>query len=838
MCVRTILCSIIYLCFTSTVVWCQSITISGSVTDQGTGDPLEYVTVYVQGTSVNTETDEEGKYILEVDRQRSIVLVFSRLGYAEGTMNIRANRNRYNQDITLINTAEEIEVTVSDSKLDERASIRENPEALKLLPSTTGNLESVLPHIALGARSGTGGELSSQYNVRGGNYDENLVYVNDFEVFRPQLLRTSQQEGLSFPNIDLIRDLTFSSGGYQSKYGDKMSSVLDISYKRPTDFQGSASASLLGASVHLEGSGLGSEKQPHRFRYLVGYRYKTNRYLLNTLDTEGEYNPNFNDVQAYLTYDISKDLQLGVIGNYNTSAYDFTPTSRSTALGLTSFAIQLNSVFEGSESDRFKTGMAGASLTYIPDRDKNPLFIKLLASTYRGQEREAVDITGRYLLGQLDPMPESDTAGEVIGTIGTGTQQSFSRNRLFSRISVIRLKGGLELQLEDDDKSHFIQWGASYRSDYFSDRLNEWERLDSAGFSLPFNTSQVLLQEVLKADNLISSNKYTGYLQDTYTALGDGGKELKLTLGSRFSYWDFNDEFFVSPRFQLLFKPESEKDISYKLSGGVFYQTPIYRELRRLDGTINKDIRSQRSLHLVGGLASDFYWERISDKPFRFIMEAYYRKLDNLISYDINNVRIRYSGENDASGSVLGVDMRLNGEFVPGAESWFNLSIQSVKEQLDGVQHQRFDQREGNFVEVDRVSRPTDQLVSMTIFFQDYLPRNENFKVNFLMTYATGLPFGIPENNTVVRNSFKFKDYIRVDMGLSLQLWDQQWRNTKPSHLFRSLNDAWVSLEAFNLMGISNVSSNTWISSIFSQQFAIPNFLTSRRINLKLRMSF
>ena len=746
----------------------QEITIQGKVTDQDSDEAIEYVTVYVEGTNINAETNLEGKYTINVPRQRSIVLVFSRIGFQEARMNIRANRHRYNQDITLRSSVEEVEVTISDSKLEEREMIREDTEVLKLLPSTTGNLESVLPHIALGARSGTGGELTSQYNVRGGNYDENLVYVNDFEVFRPQLLRTSQQEGLSFPNIDLIRDLSFSSGGFQAKYGDKTSSVLDIRYKRPTTFQGSASASLLGATAHVEGSALGNEDNPHRFRYLVGYRYKTNRYLLSTLDTEGEYNPNFHDVQAHLTFDISKDLQLGAIGNYNTSAYDFTPTSRSTALGLTSFAIQLNSVLSGAESDRFKTGLAGVSFTYIPERAKNPLFLKFLASTYRGQEREAVDITGRYSLGQLDANPNSETFEEVIGTLGTGTQQTFARNRLFSRITSFQLKGGLEIQQSNSNKSHFLQWGTTLRSEFFNDSLNEWERLDSAGFSLPFDTTQVVLQQVLKAANILDSHKLTGYIQDTYTALGDEDQELKLTVGSRFSFWSYNDEFNISPRFQLLFKPKSNKDISYKLAGGLYYQTPLYREVRRLDGTLNEDIRSQRSIHLVGGIASDFFWERMSDKPFRLILEAYYKKLDNLISYDIDNVRIRYSGENDASGSVLGLDMRLNGEFVPGAESWFNLSILRVRESLFGIQHQRFDQSESTFVDVSEVARPTDQLVSMTIFFQDYLPRNENFKINFLLTYATGLPFGIPENNQVIRNTFRFKDYIRVDTGLSL----------------------------------------------------------------------
>ncbi len=817
----------------------QNVQLRGIVTDQETEEPIEFATVYVKGTNINAETDAQGKYKIELEKQRSVTLVFSRIGYEEAEMKIRANRDRYNLDITLINTTSDLEVTVTDSKIEDREMIREDTEVLKLLPSTTGNLESVLPHIALGARSGTGGELSSQYNVRGGNYDENLVYVNDFEIFRPQLLRSSQQEGLSFPNTDLIRDLSFSSGGYESTYGDKMSSVLDISYKRPTDFKGSISTSLLGLSTHLEGSAIKSLNGPNRFRYLVGYRYKTNKYLLSTLDTEGEYNPNFHDLQAYLTYDVSDDFQVGVLSNYNTSTYDFTPVSRSTAVGLSSIAVALNSVFEGRESDSFKTGMIGTSMTYLPSRDKNPLFIKLLASSYRGLEKEGVDVTGFYRLSQIETNNDAENAGEEIGVIGVGAQQQFSRNRLFNKISTVQLRGGIELQSDvNENRSHFIQWGATYRTESFDDRLNEWERIDSAGYTLPRSPGQILVNRVLKAENLVKSNKITGYLQDTYTSFGDEGQELKMTLGSRFSYWDRGSEFNISPRFQLLYKPKSEKDISYKLAGGVYYQTPFYRELRRVDGTINQDLKSQKSIHLVAGLTSDFYWKRMSDKPFRFIMEAFYKKLDNLVSYDINNVRIRYSGENDASGTAMGIDARLNGEFVPGAESWFNVSLLRVKESINGIQHQRYSADEDQLVDVGSVPRPTDQFISFSLYFQDYLPRNENFKVNFLLTYGSGLPFGIPENNVVARNTYSFKDYSRVDMGLSLQLWNKDWKERKPSHFLRGFDNAWISLEAFNMIGIANVSSNTWVRTIFAQQFAVPNNLTNRRINLKLRLAF
>ncbi|MEL6388991.1 MAG: TonB-dependent receptor, partial [Bacteroidota bacterium] len=409
---------------------------------------------------------------------------------------------------------------------------------------------------------------------------------------------------------------------------------------------------------------------------------------------------------------------------------------------------------------------------------------------------------------------------------------------LFNQINDIHLKAGIELQGDDDTKTHFIQGGLRLRHEQFDDRLNEWERIDSAGYSLPYSETEVLLDQVIKSENDISSLKYTAYLQDSYTSIGDEDQELKLTIGTRLSYWDLNDDFNISPRFQLLYKPSGERDISYKLAGGVYYQTPFYRELRRLDGSLNTQVQAQRSTHLVAGLTRDFIWEKISDRPFRFIAEAYYKSFSDLISYDIDNVRIRYRGENDATGWAVGLDMRLNGEFVPGAESWINLSFLRVRESLDDVQHQRFDSDAGAFVNVGQVPRPSDQFMYFSMFFQDYLPRNENIKVNLTLTFGGGLPFGLPQDNDVVRNTFRFADYRRVDMGFAIQLWNEDWRERKPRHIFRGMRNSWISLEVFNLMGIENVSSNTWVRTIAQQQFAVPNKLTTRRLNLKYRVEF
>ena len=818
-------------------------TYQGQITDISGNLPIELVTIFFDGDNLPVESDQDGRYRITTASSGAGTLVFSRLGYDELKVSVSLNNRVNTLDVQLTAIDADIEVTITDNRIDRAGITTNNAEAIRLLPSTTGNLESVLPHIALGARSGSGGELTSQYNVRGGNYDENLVYVNDFEIFRPQLIRAGQQEGLSFPNIDLIRDLSFSSGGYESRYGDRMSSVLDIKYKRPEEFKGSLSGSLLGGSTHIEGSKVLGKSDYQKLRYLVGARYKTNRYLLGSLDTQGEYNPDFVDIQAYLTYDVTREIQIGLLSNYNRSDFNFIPRTRNTALGLIQESLQLTTIFEGEEDDSFRTGMVGASITFIPDRERNPTFLKLLASTYRGVEEENIDIRGFYRLSQVEGDISSDNFGEEIAVLGTGTEHDFSRNRLFNTITNVELKGGLELQNRTDEgKSHFLQYGVKYQSELFDDRLNEWVRIDSAGFSLPFNPTQVLLDQVLKSENEIRSTKITGFIQDTYSNFHEGRSDLSLTVGTRFSYWDLPGVFNVSPRAQLLYKPASGSDgtgTTYKFSTGVYYQTPFYRELRRPDGTINTDIRPQRSLHFVGGLTKDFLWKKLSNKPFRFIAEAYYKSFSDLISYNVDNVRLRYSGENDATGSALGLDLRLNGEFVPGAESWFNLSYLRARESITDVQHQRRTP-EGEVLLVDDVPRPSDQAFSMSIFFQDYLPANENIRVFLNLNFSTGLPFGLPdaEANREFRNIFRFTPYRRVDMGFGLQLWKKEWLNEKPGHLLRSFDNAWLNLEVFNLLGVANQTSNTWIRTVFSQQFAVPDNLTNRRVNLKFRVDF
>ncbi len=819
----------------------QTATVFGKLKDAQSGQALEVVLVYVDGTSEVVESNGNGNYEIQVPSGKSFRLVFSRLGYETVNRDFSAMplRSRRRVDIALAPEASGLEVVVRETQLENEGMIVEDLNAIKLLPTTTGNLESALPHIALGTTAGAGGELSSQYQVRGGNYDENLVYVNDFEIYRPQLIRSGQQEGLTFPNPDLVSTLSFSSGGFEAKYGDKLSSVLDIKYKRPDSLAGSVMASLLGASGHVEGAVPLSRDGYRKFRFLAGARYKTTRYLLGGLDITGEYVPNFADIQAYLTFDLNRNWQLGILGNYNRSIYQFVPNERSTAFGLINFALELFTVFEGQEVTDFETAMGGVSLTYIPDRSKNPYFLKFMGSGFTSDENETFDIIGDYSLRQIEADLGSSQFGEVLAELGTGTQQEFVRNFLDVQVYNAEHRGGVEFQVlktTNRTKTHFLQWSAKFQHETIRDQINEWERLDSAGYSLPFSQEEVLLFEVVKSKNNLESIRLSGFLQETFTWRTEGVGEFKGSVGVRFSWWDLNQELLISPRGQLLYKPLSWKtDISFRFSAGIYAQPPFYRELRRLDGTLNLDLRAQKSAHVVGGLTWDFFLGN-NPKKFRFISEIYYKHLWDLVSYEIENVRIRYSGENDATGYVAGIDFRLNGEFVPGAESWINLSILTARERLDGVQHQRRERGEEEGVPVNSVPRPTDRRISLAVYFQDYLPNNDNFKLKLNMILGSGLPFGFPENNTVFRNTYRLRPYYRVDIGFAVALFEPGHLKKHPNHFLRFSRGTWLSFEVFNLLGVQNQSGNTWIKTIFEQQYAIPNNLTSRRFNLRFRM--
>ncbi|MEZ4966840.1 MAG: carboxypeptidase-like regulatory domain-containing protein [Saprospiraceae bacterium] len=838
---------LLLICILPAVIFSQeTATVYGRITDASNEQPVELVTVFIKGENAAVTTDERGNFAIQVPADKRLTLGFRRVAYKESSADVLPlpAGARFALDVSLAPTESNLEVVISERRLDDAGMIREkNIEALKLLPSATGNLESVLPHIALGTNVGTGGELSSQYQVRGGNYDENLVYVNDFEIYRPQLIRAGQQEGLTFPNIDLVRDLSFSSGGFQAKYGDKLSSVLDIKYKRPDSLRASASASFLGASAHLEGS-VKSKKDSYRtFRYLAGARYKTTRLLLGSLDVTGEYVPDFTDVQTYLTYDLNRDWQVGVIGNFNRSKYSFVPQSLVRAFGLVDYALQLRTAFEGQEIDDFTQAMGGVSLTFLPDRERNPLFHKLLASTWRSQENERFDILGYYILGELEENLGSDEFGEITNILGTGTQQTWIRNYLTVDVRNVEYRGGIELQHDLTDagltRSHFLQWSAKWQNEQITDKINEWERLDSALYSLPYDSNFLFVRRVLKTRNELQSDRFSAFFQDTWTWRKEGLREFQLIAGVRGQYWTLNRDWFVTPRVQFLYKPlDSRRDVSYRLAGGFFYQPAFYREMRGFDGSVNTDLSAQKSAHVVAGFTYDFLWGKHRPVKMRLIAEAYYKQMWDLVSYDLDNVRIRYSGLNDSRGYATGLDIRLNGEFVPGAESWINLSFLRTRESIDGVQHQvrNLGDREGH--DVKDVPRPTDRVVTMSMFFQDYLRKNENIRMHLNFTVGTSLPFGIPDNNIIFRNPYRFAPYHRVDIGFGFLLWKQEWRHRRPGHFLRFTRNTWASFEVFNLLKVANEASNTWIKAITNVQYAIPNYLTGRRVNLRLKMDF
>ncbi|MCC7244400.1 MAG: carboxypeptidase-like regulatory domain-containing protein [Saprospiraceae bacterium] len=818
----------------------------GRILDATDDQPVELTTIQVKETRTGANSNERGVYSVQVPAGQRVTLVFKRVGYKETSVDVlpMSANARFLLDVKLVPNQSNFEVVINERRLDEGGMVKEKKvDELKMLPTTTGNLESVLPHIALGTNTGTGGELSSQYQVRGGNYDENLVYVNDFEIYRPQLVRAGQQEGLTFPNIDLVRDLSFSSGGFQAKYGDKMSSVLDIKYKRPDSLRASVSGSLLGASAHIEGSKKFRKDSYRAFRYLLGARYKTTRTLLGSLDVQGEYVPNFTDVQTYLTYDLSRDWQLGAIGNLNRSKYSFQPQSLARAFGLIDFALQLRTAFEGQEVDDFTQAMGGLSLTYLPDRERNPLYHKLLGSIWRSQENERFDILGYYILGELDSNLGSDNFGEIVNILGTGTQHTWVRNYLTADVANLEYKGGIELQKDDSERdirrSHFLQWSARWQNEQIHDKINEWERLDSALYSLPYDTTVLLVRKVLKTRNQISSDRFTAFIQDTWTWRKDGVREMKLVGGVRSQYWTLNGDFFITPRVQWLYKPlNTRRDISYQLASGMYYQPAFYREMRRLDGSVNTNLAAQKSAHVVGGFTWDFLWGRRRPVKMRLISELWYKKMWDLVSYDLDNVRIRYAGENNSDGYATGIDLRLNGEFVPGAESWINLSFLRTRERLDGIQHKirEVGKREGT--DVKDVPRPTDRLFNMSMFFQDYLPKQPNIRMHLNLTVGSGLPFGVVDNNTVYRNTYRFEPYHRVDIGFGFQLWKSAWETRKPRHFLRFTRNTWASLEVFNLLKVANEASNIWIKTIENTQYAIPNYLTGRRLNVRLRMDF
>jgi hypothetical protein len=790
-------------------------TIYGKITDPE-GKPVFSASVTVSGTPRGTVTDENGYYELIIPSVGKVFITFSCLGYDQLNYTVNASSgSRIEINRTLRISSKELEeVTISD-ELDRSSSItRIEIKTLDYLPTTTGGVEAILKTLP-GVVSTS--ELSSQYSVRGGSFDENLVYVNDIEVYRPFLIRSGQQEGLSFINSDMVSSVKFSAGGFDAAYGDRMASVLDITYRRPVEFAGTASISLLGGSLHLEGA-----SKNLKFTHTSGVRYKTTRYLLSSMQTKGEYIPDFLDFQTFMTYDISEKIELSFLGNISDNRYRFIPESRNTDFGTFQNPLNLAIYYDGREADRFNT-FTGAFTALI--RSHEGLSSKFILSAFSSIEQEKFDIQGQYLINELDNSAGSKTYGDSILNIGIGTFLDHARNWLNAYIysaSYIGLLSG---------NDNTTKWGIQWQHEIIHDRLSEWEMIDSSGYSIPYSDSEIMLNQVIKSTNHLASNRFTSYLQNT-RRFEDDFAVYYLNAGIRLNFWDLNQQLLLSPRISLSLKPFWKKNIMFRFATGYYYQPPFYKEMRYPDGSLNRDIRAQKSIHFVAGSDLIFNaWER----PFKFTTEVYYKHLRDLIPYKMDNVRIKYMGENKAKGYAAGLEMKLHGEFVPGAESWLSISLMKTSEDIidDYIYAEN---REPGFY-----PRPMDQRLNIGLFFQDYFPNRPDYKIHLNFLYGSGLPFS-PPDNTRYDLVFRMPAYKRVDIGLSKSLKrdDQTFGEKNPLNFF---NEIWLNAEIFNLLGINNTISYLWVKTVYNQEnmpgeFGVPNYLTGRRFNVRVTARF
>ncbi len=784
--------------------------LSGSVRDS-VGAPVELANVALLGTSGGTMTDINGYYELKIPPGKSFTVVVSCVGFKTEQFAIRLQeRETRRREISLTKDIRAIQ-EVSVSARQERASTfqRIDVEDLMYIPAATGKVEAIIKSQA-GVSSSN--ELSSQYAVRGGNFDENLVYVNDIEIYRPFLVRSGQQEGLSFVNSDLVSSLKFSAGGYDARYGDKMSSALDITYKRPRKFAGSSSISLLGASAHVEGA-----SKTQRFTYLAGYRYKTTSYLLNSLETSGDYKPQFSDFQTMLTYQLTRKLEVSFLGNYASNKYQFIPSETDVEFGTKDLPLNLKIYYEGQEVDRFDTYMGAISFHYKPVKG---LSLKLTGSAFRTSEQETFDILGQYWINELDNTLGSDTYGDSIISVGVGSLLSHARNYLDATVVSASHLGSYQ---QNNNK---LQWGLSFQYQAFFDHISEWELLDSAGYVIPYDGEEIILSDTRWTDSRITYDMYSGFIQNTREVNAENA-DLFITTGLRGTIWNFNRSTMVSPRVTVSVQPYWERDMMFHLSTGFYYQPPFYKEMRRPDGSINEAVEPQRSIHLL--LGGDYIFTML-DRPFKITGEAWYKWLNNLIPYKIENVRVSYAGENISQGFARGIDFKLNGEFVHGAESWMTLSLLQTREDVDGDITTIWNGDEFIRTPAGEFPRPTDQIFTFGLYFQDYFPNNPDYKVHLNAFFGTGLPLSTPNEDQYFTN-LRMRPYRRVDIGFSKVI---------KMKLFKSV---WISAEIFNLLGIKNEASYLWIRTLSDQQgipgsFGVPNYLTGRRFNLKISAHF
>ncbi|MDO6392156.1 TonB-dependent receptor [Pontibacter sp. BT731] len=793
-------------------VFAQQGMIKGTVLDQNR-QPLEMATVGVQGRTLGVQTDSQGRYSLKVPVAEDLVLVVRYLGYKQQE---RAVRLETGQELVLdfILEADPQQLRQVDVRGKREDDTREQVSVTRLDPTLTKNLPSAFGdfNMILATLPGvtSNNELSSTYSVRGGNYDENLVYVNGIEIYRPFLISAAQQEGLSFVNPDLVANVEFSSGGWQPKYGDKLSSVLNIQYKRPTDFAGSVTGSLTGGAIHLE-----EASKNKRISYLMGLRHKNSRYMLQGLQVDGEYRPTFTDGQVYLSFDLGKEPErttLGLLGSYARNNYRVKPQTRTTTFGTRQAPLRLLVEYDGQENMEYDTYQAGANLSH---QVSDNLLTEFIVSGVHSLEREFRDIEALYRLCDVNTLGRNDK-GECLRDRGIGSQFDHARNALMAMVLAAESRTTWRLSSRST-----VLAGAKASLERINDQLAEYGFVDSSDY--------VTMAYQLDSEVSLHTQRYNGYVQHTYEL--DSLKTI--TYGLRASYWSYNNELTITPRVQYSFITRHNPDLSFKAAVGLYYQPPFYRELRNFQGELNPDLKAQRSLHAVVG--SDYLF-KAWDRDFKLTTEAYYKHMTNVVPYDLDNVRLRYYGQNNAKAYAAGIDVRVNGEFIPGAESWLSLGLMQTRENVQGDSSLVYNSSGEIIGSQDRgyLRRPTDQLVNIGVFFQDHLPDTPTVRMYLNAVYGSGLPFG-PPNRPDFRNAFSGKSYKRVDIGFSklIALGDDLTERKKVS-----LESLWIGLEVLNIIDAQNRISYSYVTDVNNLTYAIPNFLTGRRLNLRFIARF
>ncbi|SFE58682.1 TonB-dependent receptor [Thermophagus xiamenensis] len=781
----------------------EKIIIKGKIVSEQE-EPIEKAHIIAIDSSKGTTTNKDGSFELILRAEFPINLQISHIEYLPGQLTIQQKDLDIKPlKIVLQTRIRELnEVKISEPKANDQSAIKINADLTPYLSSPAGPAIEGLIRSQMGVAANN--ELSSQYRVRGGNFDENLVYLNGFEIFRPQLIRSGQQEGLSIINPDLTESVYFSAGGFSATYGDKMSSALDVQYKKPQNNESGINVSLLGANIFTIGSAFSK-----KITWLAGARYKTNRYLLNSLDTKGDYNPEFTDFQTNINYQINSKFSIEALGYYALNQYNFIPSDRETSFGTINDIKQLKIYFAGQEKDRFKTGMGALRLNFQPDKSAR---YELQTTHYRALENEAYDIAGAYWLQEIEGTNDAETTT----TIGVGEYLQHARNDLLATVTTVSLKG-----INHINSTNSIQWGLKWQKEYFDDRINEWEMIDSAGYSIPRN-SNLELSYSLNTQHQQTTHHLKLFVAHQTTLTPTWGK-ISMNYGTRVIWYDNESTVHVTPRFQFSFHPHATPNTRFRLSGGWYFQPPFYKEYRPARSGEIYSLESQKSRQILTGI--DHYFS-ITDRPFKFSAEVYYKYLYNLIPYQVDNVRIIYSGKNEAKGYATGADFKIHGEFVPGSESWATLSLLRTEEDILTDTWEK----EG---EPGYIPRPSDQRVNFSMFFQDYLPNNPSFKVHLSFYYGSGLTFGPPRSPRYMA-TFRMPPYRRVDIGFSKDLLPWMSRNLQ----IYFLKTAWLSAEIFNLFDINNTISYFWVSDVNNREYAVPNYLTGRRLNISLKIGF